>query len=128
MFKIKLSLLSFIITTTLVSTSLYAKPLHHQHQQNFADQHLSVSADYIRLADGKLGSWLTGHVRIELGDNNYLKAKHVYQAYDVRNKKSVSEYIIFGEGKLIKGNQETNFKNGIFNPKTSVLIAERIIS
>jgi hypothetical protein len=84
------------------------------------------SANSIASTSNNQGSMLNGDAQINIGSNIKISADKVLVKYVSGNQHEVSEVIIYGNGNLKVGKNNTQFTNGVFNPITTQLIAENI--
>jgi len=89
---------------------------------------ITFSANKIVATSNHQGSMLNGDAQINIGNNIKISADKVLVKYVSEIQHEVSEIIIYGNGHLEVGKNNTQFTNGMFNPITTQLTAEIIKS
>lgn len=87
---------------------------------------ITFTAKKVVATNNYQGSMLNGDAKISVGEKIKISADKVLVKYISENQHEVSELIIYGNGNLESGKNNTQFTNGVFNPITNQLTAENI--
>ncbi|WP_419419228.1 hypothetical protein ACNVED_11885 [Legionella sp. D16C41] len=119
---------NYFLGITLFSVALgpiFAAP-NVKKATNSAKLTINYKADSIVNLPDNQGTLLKGKVNININQFMQLSADKVLIKFFDNKSKAIHEFIIFGEGTLKDKQSISHFKNGVYNPKSKKLMAEKI--